>query len=132
MPNPSMGAAARSIVAIEFSSMPPLAKMVTLPSAAEILECLGLIVVHLDVRMRHGPEDGDAEELVRQYRGSTGKARDVACARGQQAGLGAVRTAQAEIDETLARRGKHHAGGLGGDHGLELQEIDQPRFDELA
>ena len=82
--------------------------------------------------MRHGAEDGDAEELVGEHRGSAGKARDVARARGKQAGLGAVRTAQAEIDETLARRGKHHAGGLGGDHGLELQEIDYPRFDELG
>ena len=42
-----------------------------------------------------------------------------------------MRAAQAEIDEALARRGKDHARRLGGDHRLELQEIDHACLDEL-
>jgi len=55
----------------------------------------------------------------------------VAGPRGQQAGLGAVGPAQAEVDERLARAGQHHARGLGGDHGLEVQQVDQPALDQL-
>ena len=83
------------------------------------------------IRVRHGPEYRDAKLLVGQDRGGAGKAGDIARARSQKPCLGAVRAAQAEIDEAFARRGKHHARRLGGDHRLELQEIDEPRLDEL-
>ena len=81
--------------------------------------------------MRHRPERRDAELPFRQYRRRAGETGDVACARGEEAGLGAVRAAKAEIDEKLARRRQHHARRLGGDQRLEMEEIDQPRFDEL-
>ncbi len=82
--------------------------------------------------MRHGAEDRDAEPLVGQDGGGAGKARDVAGAGRHEAGLGAMRAAQAEIDEALARRGKDHARRLGSDHRLKLQEIDHARLDELS
>src|SRR5262249_378773 len=53
-------------------------------------------------------------------------------ARSEKARLGAMRAAQAEIDEALARCGKHHARSLGGDHRLKLQEVDHARLDQLS
>src|SRR5262249_56530379 len=40
--------------------------------------------------------------------------------------------AQHEIDEALVGRGKNHARRLGGNHRLELQQIDHARLDELG
>ena len=81
--------------------------------------------------MRHRAESGDAEALLGQHGGGAGKARDVARTGGHDAGFAAVRAAQAEIDQQLARRRKHHPRGLGGDQRLEMQDIDQPRLDQL-
>src|SRR2546429_8793123 len=44
------------------------------PRASEVLECFDLVIVHLDVRMRHGPEYRDAKLLVGQDRGGGGEA----------------------------------------------------------
>ena len=60
-----------------------------------------------------------------------GEAGDVARPRRHQAGLGAVRAPQAEIDQHLVRRRQHHPRRFGGDQGLKMQNVDQPRFDQL-
>ena len=43
-----------------------------------------------------------------------------------------MRAAQAEIDQQLAGSGQHHARGLGRDQRLEMQNIDEPRLDQLG
>jgi len=55
----------------------------------------------------------------------------VARARRIKTGLGAVRGAQAEIGEDFPRRRQHHARGFRRDQRLEMQNVDQPRFDQL-
>ena len=40
--------------------------------------------------------------------------------------------AQAEIDQQLALGGEHHARRLGGNERLEVEEVHDPRFDELG
>ena len=42
-----------------------------------------------------------------------------------------MRGAQAEIGQHLARRSQHHARGFRRDQRLEMQNVDQPRFDQL-
>ena len=101
------------------------------PRAREILERVRLVVVHLHEGMRHGADDRHAVALAGQHIGGAGKARDVARARRIKPGLGAVRGAQAEIGEVLAGRRQHHARGLRRDQRLEMQDVDQPRFDQL-
>ena len=54
-----------------------------------------------------------------------GEADEVACPRRHQAGFGAVRAAEAEIDQNLVRRRQQHPRGLGGDQGLKMQNVDQ-------
>ena len=90
-----------------------------------------LVVERLDEGMRHGAVERDAEHFAGLYRGGAGETGEVARARRHQSGLGAVRPAQPEIDQHFVRRGKPHARRLGGDQRLKVQNIDQPRFDEL-
>src|SRR5882757_1228223 len=52
-------------------------------------------------------------------------------AHGAEAGLGAVRGAQAKIGQHLVRRRQHHARRLGRDQRLEVQDVDQARLDQL-
>ena len=68
--------------------------------------------MRLDVRVRHGPEHRNIEQLGRKHGGGTGKSGNVACARRHQSGLGAVGAPNAEIDKELARRGKHLRAAL--------------------
>ena len=56
---------------------------------------------------------------------------EIARPRCQQAGLGAVRPPQAIIDKPLAWSNEHHSRGLGRDHGLKMEQIDEPGFDKL-
>ena len=101
------------------------------PRAREILECRHLVVVHLHERMRHGADDRDAVAFAGEHvRGAT-KPGDIASTCRKQPGLGAVRGAQTEIRENFSRRGEHHARGFRGDHGLEVQDVDEPRLDDL-
>ena len=81
--------------------------------------------------MRHGAVQRNAEPLAGEHRRRAGKAYEVTRARRQQAGLGAVRAPHAEIDQEFAGRGQHHARGFRRDQRLEMQDIDQPRLDEL-
>ena len=85
----------------------------------------------LDEGMRHRAEDRDAVALAGKHRGGAGESGDVARSRRPEAGLGAVRAAQAEIDQRLARRRQHHARRLGGDQRLEMQNVDQARLHQL-
>ena len=45
--------------------------------------------------------------------------------------IGAVRTPHAEVDQQFAPGGKHAACGLGGNQRLEVQNVDEARFDQL-
>ena len=81
--------------------------------------------------MRHRAEGGDAVELFRQHGGGARKSRDVARPRRHQPGFGAMRTAQPEIDQQLARRRQHHPRSLGSNQRLEVQDIDETRLGQL-
>ena len=81
--------------------------------------------------MRHGAEQRDAPTHAGQHVGGAAEAGEVAGARRQQPGLGAVGAAQAEIHQQFARRRQPHARRLGGDQGLELQQVDEARLDQL-
>jgi len=70
--------------------------------AGEIAEGRGLVVVGLDERVRHRAGEGNPEETAGLDRRRGVESRDVAGARGEQAGLGALRAAQSEVHE---RRG---------------------------
>ena len=81
--------------------------------------------------MRHGADDRHAVALAGLDIGGAGKAGDIACARRKKPGLGAVRGAQTEIRENFSRRRQHHARGFRSDQRLVMQDVDQPRLDEL-
>ena len=59
------------------------------------------------------------------------KPGEIAGARRQQPGFGAMRAAQPEVDQQFAGRHQHHARRLRGDQRLEMQQVDQPRLDQL-
>ena len=101
------------------------------PRAREILERGHLVVVHLHEGMRHGADDRHAVALAGEHIGGAGKAREVARACRIKSGLGAVRRAQAEVGQDLARRRQHHARGFGCDQRLVMQNVDEARFDQL-
>jgi hypothetical protein len=81
--------------------------------------------------MRHSAIKRDAEFFARQHRCRAGEARDVARPRRHQSGFGAVRAPHAEVDQQLSGRGEHAARRFGGDQRLKMQDVDQPRLDEL-
>ena len=81
--------------------------------------------------MRHGTEGRHAEGALGLQRGRSGEPRQIRGTRRQQPRLGAMRAAQPEIDQGPALGGQHHARGLGRDHGLEMQQVDQARLDIL-
>ncbi|GBD41042.1 hypothetical protein HRbin39_00417 [bacterium HR39] len=101
------------------------------PGAGEVEEGLGLVLVGLDEGVGHGAEDGDPEDRLGRHGGGAGEADDVGGPRGEQSGLRAVRPAQAEVDERASRRRQHHARRLAGDQRLEVQQVDDARFQEL-
>ena len=102
------------------------------PCLGKMLEGGGFVVMRLDEGMRHGAEGRDAEQPLGLDRGGAGESDEVAGACGEHARLRAVGAAEAEIDEEPALRGKHHARRLGGDQRLEVEEIHDPRLDELG
>jgi hypothetical protein len=63
--------------------------------------------------------------------GGAGEAGEVAGPRRQQPGLGAVRAAQAEVDQRPARRGEHAARRLAGDQRLQVHQVQHPALDQL-
>jgi len=87
----------------------------------EMFERQGFVVVRLDEGMRHGAEHRDAELLPGQHVRGPGESRDVGRACRQQAGLGTVGAAQAEVHQQLVRCHQHRARGLGSDQGLQVQ-----------
>ena len=99
--------------------------------AREAFEGGAFAVVSFDEGMGHRAERRNAEFLLGQHRRGAREPGDVAGAGGHQSGFGAVRAAQAEIDQQLAGRRQHHARGLGRDQRLEMQDIDQPGLDQL-
>src|SRR5262249_61048096 len=64
------------------------------PRVREVLERLRLVVVDLDIGVRHRAEDRDAEALVGQYGGGAGPAGAGAWARAPQAPPAATRAAR--------------------------------------
>ena len=102
------------------------------PRAREIFECGHFVAMHLYVGVRHGADNRHAVALAGQHIGGAGKAGEVTRPRRVKRGLGAVRGAQTEIGEDFARRRQHHARGLGGDQRLEMQDVDEARFDQLC
>ena len=96
-----------------------------------MLERGNLVVMRLDERMGHRALDRDAKFKGCRQRRRTGKAGDVAGARGEHPGFGAMRPPQPEIDEGLAFGREHQPGRLGRDDRLEMHEVDQPGLDEL-
>ena len=98
----------------------------------EIDEGLHFVVVCLHERMRHRAEHRDAEARPRIRGGRAGEAGDVRGTRGQRTRLGTVRAAQAEVDQPVALRGEHRARRLGGDYGLEVGEVQDPRLEPLC
>ena len=101
------------------------------PRAGKSFERRHLVVERLDEGMRHGAVERDAEHFAGQHRGGAGETGEVARPRRHQSGLGAMGPAQPEIDQHFVRRGEPHARRLGGDQRLKMQNVDQPRFDEL-
>ena len=99
--------------------------------AGKILERLAFAGMRLDVRVGHRTEERNSPELPGEDRRGAGETGEMAGARREEAGLGAMRSAQAEIDERAAGGGENTADRLGCDHRLELQQVDDPRFDEL-
>ena len=81
--------------------------------------------------MRHRAVERNTECPTGKHGRGSGKAGEIAGARREQSGLGAVCAPHAEVDQQFARRGEHAARGLGRDQGLKMQDVDQPRFDEL-
>lgn len=94
-------------------------------------EGVSLARMGLNVGMRHGAEQRNAEALSRDHRRRAGETGEMAGAGGQQSGLATVGPAQTEVDQQPALCRQHAARGLGGDHGREMNQVDQPRFDEL-
>src|SRR5690606_24604399 len=102
------------------------------PGFGKGLESGGFIVERLNERMRHRAEYGNAVELAGGHRGCPSVSGDVAGPRRHETSLGSMGSPQAEVDELLAWRQQHMAGRLGCDQRLEMENIDQPAFDELS
>jgi hypothetical protein len=83
-------------------------------ATGEALEGFDLVVVRLHEGMRHRAEERDAE-VLRRAPSRCRRSRRCSSRARREAGLGAMRAAQPEIDELLPRRGQHHARGLRGD-----------------
>jgi hypothetical protein len=88
-------------------------------------------VVRLHERVGHRPVQRNAEAGAGEHGRGSGEACDVRRARREQARFEAVRAPQPEIDEKLVRSGDHASRRLRGDRGFEVQEVHQPRLDEL-
>ena len=101
-------------------------------AAREVLERLRLAVVGLDEGVRHGAEDRHAVALPREHGGGARHPGEIGGARRVQTGLGPMRAAQAEVHQQLAGRLQDRARGLAGDHGLEMQDVHDPRFHQLC
>ena len=100
-------------------------------NACEFAKGADLVVVGLDERVRHRAGQRDAEQPPR-FDGRGGiETCEIASARRQQARLGAMRAPQAEVCEPARSGGEPAARGLGRDHGLEVEQVDQPALDEL-
>ena len=101
------------------------------PRLRERGKCRGLVVERLDEGMRHGAVERDAERASGLAPSRCRRSRRVACPRGHQPGLGAVRAPHAEIDQTLPGAASMHARRLGGDQHLKVQDLIRRDFDEL-
>ena len=101
------------------------------PRPGKGLERRRLVVERLDERVRHRAVERNAELLAGQHRRGPGEAGEIARARRHQTGFGAVRAAQAEIDQHLVGRGQHAPRRFGRNKRLKMQNVDQARFDEL-
>jgi len=81
--------------------------------------------------MRVRAANWNAEDLTSENIRGRSTPADVGCATCHQSAIGAVRPAQSEFDHGIVQRGETDAGGLGGDEGLEIDDVEQRRLDDL-
>ena len=98
----------------------------------EGLECGRLVVVGLDVAVRHRAEDGDAVELPGQDVGGACRAGEVAGAGDLQRRLGAVGATGAELDHVAPGGRRDHPRRLRRRHDLEVHLVEHERLDQLS
>jgi len=96
-----------------------------------VQERVRFFLMGLHKRMGHCAERGNAEPRSGQDVGRTGESGEVARAGGKQSRFRAMGAAQAKIDQRRPLGDQDRAAGFGGDHGLEIQQIHHPRFNEL-
>ena len=96
------------------------------------LEGFQLGVKRHDPAMGMGACDGDAKELAREHVAGARAAAYVGGAAGRKGAVDALGAAQAKLKDRLAAGGDIHAGCLGGDEGLEVDDVEQGGLDELA
>ena len=100
--------------------------------AGKVLERVLLAIMGLDVGMGHRAEQRNVPAHARKHRCRASEAREVAGAGRQEAGLGPVRASQSEVDQAPSFGSEHATHCLGRNHGLELQQVDEARFDKLS
>ena len=79
-----------------------------------------------------GAFDGDAEEFAGQDVAGGVHAADVCGAGGGECAVDALGAAEAELEDGIASGGVADAGGLGGDQGLEVDDVEEGGFEELG
>ncbi len=82
--------------------------------------------------MGHGPEDGNVVEFSRQDVAGAQEPRQIAGPGHLEAGIAALGTPQGKIHQGPARGRLHRPRGLGGDHGLEADGVDDERLHQLG
>ena len=85
-----------------------------------------------DVGMGHGPEDGNAVEFPRQDVAGAQKPRQITGPGHLETGVAALGAPQGKIHQGPARGRLDRPGGLGGDHGLEADGVDDERLHQLG
>ena len=101
-------------------------------AAREMLERFELVVVRLDERVRHRAEDGHSIERARPAPSPFPTCRRDK-SRAPPAGRPSAPCARRRPKSTSSLVGRldRRARGLAGDHGLEMQQVHEPRFHQL-
>ncbi len=91
-----------------------------------------LVVEDHDPAVGVGAFDGDTVELAGQDVGGGGASPDVRGATRGDGAVDALGASEAELEDGLALGGVADAGGLGGDEGLEVEDVEKGSLDELG
>ena len=94
-------------------------------------EGVRLVIVGLDVAVRHGPGDRQTVALTGKHVGGRRDAADEEGSRALERRIDAVHAARPEVDYGPTRGGRHHALRLGGEQGLQMDLVHDERLDEL-